>query len=54
MARKILVNKDGVPVKWWTEPVREDEQKDFLLLFLIVPVVITAAGILLYVFGILK
>ena len=50
MARKILVNKDGVPEKWWTKPLKGDEEKEFFLLFVIVPVVLTAAGILLYVF----
>ena len=54
MARKTLVNKDGVPEKWWTKPLEGDEEKEFFLLVVMIPMVLTAAGLLLYVFGILK
>ena len=49
MARKVLVNKDGVPVKWWNLPIRDDD-KEAWLIFLIVVVVLTVAPILYYVF----
>ena len=47
MARKIQVNKDGVPVKWSNLPLKWNEE-DAVLMLLIVPAALAAAGILFY------
>lgn len=48
MARKISVDKDGVPEGWWNRAVKSGE--DDMLILLIISMALTVAAIAFYLF----